>query len=60
MKTPGNYSHSYLKEQPDLNWRNADLQQAMLDVLRFWLDGGVKGFRVDSIAHLTKDTQTTR
>lgn len=51
------YLHSYLKEQPDLNWRNADLQHAMLDVLRFWLDRGVNGFRVDSIAHLMKDTQ---
>jgi alpha-glucosidase len=51
------YLHSYLKEQPDLNWRNADVQQAMLDVLRFWLDRGVSGFRVDSIAHLMKDLQ---
>jgi alpha-glucosidase len=51
------YLHSYLKEQPDLNWRNADLQQAMLDVLRFWLHRGVNGFRVDSIAHLMKDIQ---
>ena len=51
------YLHSYLKEQPDLNWRNPDVQQAMLDVLRFWLDRGVSGFRVDSIAHLMKDTE---
>jgi alpha-glucosidase len=51
------YLHSYLKEQPDLNWRNSDLQQAMLDVLRFWLDRGVNGVRVDSIAHLMKDPQ---
>ncbi len=51
------YLHSYLKEQPDLNWRNPDLRRAMLDVLRFWLDRGVSGFRVDSIAHLMKDPQ---
>jgi alpha-glucosidase len=51
------YLHSYLKEQPDLNWRNPDVQRAMLDVLRFWLDRGVSGFRVDSIAHLMKDPQ---
>lgn len=51
------YLHSYLKEQPDLNWRNPAVQQAMIDVLRFWLDRGVSGFRVDSIAHLMKDTQ---
>jgi alpha-glucosidase len=51
------YLHSYLKEQPDLNWRNPDVQQSMLEVLKFWLDRGVSGFRVDSIAHLMKDTQ---
>ena len=51
------YLHSYLKEQPDLNWRNPEVQQAMLDVLRFWLDRGINGFRVDSIAHLMKDTE---
>jgi alpha-glucosidase len=51
------YLHSYLKEQPDLNWRNSDVRQAMLEVLRFWLNRGVGGFRVDSIAHVMKDTQ---
>ena len=51
------YLHSYLKQQPDLNWRNPDVQQAMLGVLRFWLDRGISGFRVDSMAHLMKDTQ---
>jgi alpha-glucosidase len=49
--------HSYLKEQPDLNWRNPDVEQAMLGMLKFWLDRGVSGFRVDSIAHLLKDSQ---
>jgi alpha-glucosidase len=49
------YLHSYLKEQPDLNWRNADVEAAMLAVLKFWLDRGVSGFRVDAIAHLLKD-----
>lgn len=51
------YLHSYLKEQPDLNWRHPDLQVAMLEVLKFWLDRGVSGFRIDSIAHLLKDTE---
>jgi alpha-glucosidase len=49
------YYHAYLKEQPDLNWRNPEVRQAMLDVLRFWLDRGVDGFRVDAIHHLIED-----
>ncbi len=51
------YYHAFLKEQPDLNWRNHDVQQAMLDVLRFWLDRGVDGFRVDVIWHIVKDDE---
>ena len=46
------YYHAFLKEQPDLNWRNPQVRDAMLDVLRFWLDRGVDGFRVDAIHHL--------
>jgi len=49
------YYHAFLKEQPDLNWRNPELRNAMYDVLRFWLDKGVDGFRVDVIWHLIKD-----
>ena len=49
------YYHAYLKEQPDLNWRNPEVRAAMLDVLRFWLDRGVDGFRVDAIHHLIED-----
>ena len=49
------YYHAYLQEQPDLNWRNADVRAAMHDVLRFWLARGVDGFRVDVIWHLVKD-----
>ncbi len=51
------YLHSFLKEQPDLNWRNPELQQAMLDVLQFWLDKGVDGFRIDALWHVIKDEQ---
>ena len=51
------YYHAFLKEQPDLNWRNPEVRQAMFDVLRFWLDRGVDGFRVDVIWHLIKDAQ---
>jgi len=51
------YYHAFLKEQPDLNWRNPEVQQAMLNVMRFWLDKGVDGFRVDVMWHMIKDTQ---
>lgn len=51
------YYHAYLKQQPDLNWRNPDVRAAMHDVLRFWLKRGVDGFRVDTIHHLIKDDQ---
>jgi alpha-glucosidase len=54
-RTSQYYLHTYLKEQPDLNWRNPDVQQAMLSVLRFWLDRGVDGFRVDAVSRLIKD-----
>ncbi|GBU17546.1 MULTISPECIES: alpha-amylase family glycosyl hydrolase [Methylobacterium] len=49
------YYHAFLREQPDLNWRNPAVRAAMHDVLRFWLDRGVDGFRVDVIWHLIKD-----
>jgi alpha-glucosidase len=49
------YYHSFLKEQPDLNWRNPAVRKAMYDVLRFWLDRGVDGFRVDVIWMMIKD-----
>ena len=45
------YLHMFLKEQPDLNWRNPEVVAAMHDTLRFWLDRGVDGFRVD-VVHL--------
>ncbi|THU32971.1 alpha-amylase [Niastella caeni] len=51
------YYHAFLKEQPDLNWRNPQVQQAMLNVMRFWLDKGVDGFRVDVMWHMIKDSQ---
>lgn len=49
------YLHLFDPKQPDLNWRNPLVKQAMFDNLRFWLDRGVDGFRVDVIWMLIKD-----
>lgn len=51
------YYHAFLKEQPDLNWRNSEVQEAMLGMMAFWLDKGVDGFRVDVMWHMIKDKQ---
>ncbi|AWM05761.1 alpha-amylase family glycosyl hydrolase [Bradyrhizobium symbiodeficiens] len=48
------YYHAFLKEQPDLNWRHPDVQAAMFDVMRFWFDRGVDGFRIDVLWHMVK------
>jgi alpha-glucosidase len=53
----GWYLHSFSPEQPDLNWRNPEVVAAMLDVVRFWLDRGVDGFRLDAIDNLVKDAE---
>lgn len=44
------YYHAFLKEQPDLNWRNPEVKKAMWDAVRFWLELGVDGFRLDAVA----------
>lgn len=49
------YLHTFLDEQPDLNWRNPSVREAMFDTLRFWLDRGVDGFRVDAMDLMLKD-----
>ena len=51
------YYHAFLAQQPDLNWRNPAVRQAVHDVMRFWLRKGVDGFRVDVIWHLIKDAE---
>ena len=56
-KTGQYYYHAFLKEQPDLNWRNPEVQKVMLNVMRFWLEKGVDGFRVDVMWHMVKDDQ---
>ena len=49
------YRHTFLPSQPDLNWRNPELVEAMLDVARFWLERGIDGFRVDAAHQMMKD-----
>ncbi len=51
------YHHSFYPAQPDLNWRNPAVRAAMAEVMRFWLDRGVDGFRVDAIQYLIKDAR---
>jgi len=51
------YLHLFVKQQPDLNYRNPDVLQAMQNNMRFWLDRGVDGFRVDVISMMVKDEQ---
>jgi alpha-glucosidase len=54
-RTDQYYLHSFLPQQPDLNWDNPEVVQAMLGTLRFWLDKGVDGFRADVINLIAKD-----
>ena len=56
-KTKQFYYHAFLVKQPDLNWRNPQVVEAMQQIMRFWLDKGVDGFRVDAMWHMVKDLQ---
>ena len=49
------YLHSFMAEQPDLNWDNPEVEAAMHDALRFWMDRGVDGLRLDAIHKIAKD-----
>jgi oligo-1,6-glucosidase len=49
------YLHLYSKKQPDLNWENPQLRRAIYDVMRWWLDRGVNGFRIDVVNKISKD-----
>ncbi len=51
------YYHEFYKQQPDLNWRNPAVEKAAFDAMRFWLDRGVAGFRLDAIPTLFEDPQ---
>jgi alpha-glucosidase len=49
------YLHSFMREQPDLDWDNPEVEAAMHDVIRFWFDRGVDGLRLDAIHKIAKD-----
>ena len=49
------YYHYFYKQQPDLNWRNPEVEKAMTGVLTFWMDKGVDGFRIDAVSRLFED-----
>jgi alpha-glucosidase len=51
------YYHMFYPQQPDLNWRNPKVEAAMFGAMRFWLDRGVAGFRLDAITTLFEDPQ---
>lgn len=54
--TNGYYLHYFSRKQPDLNWENPTLRQEMYDIMKFWLDKGVAGFRLDAFPFMAKDT----
>lgn len=56
-KTDQYYYHYFYTEQPDLNWRNPEVKKAMFDVIRFWLERGASGFRIDAVSRLYEDPQ---
>jgi oligo-1,6-glucosidase len=50
------YLHYFSREQPDLNWENPEVRKAVYKMMRFWLDKGVDGFRMDAFQYVAKDT----
>ncbi|MGM0137976.1 oligo-1,6-glucosidase [Enterococcus sp. DIV0755b] len=59
-KIPGTnkyYLHIFAKEQPDVNWENPKLRQEMYDMINWWQDKGISGFRLDAIANIKKDME---
>ncbi|MEX2176646.1 MAG: alpha-amylase family glycosyl hydrolase [Pirellulaceae bacterium] len=53
------YFHAFMREQPDLNWRNPQVRAAMHDTLRFWLARGVDGFRIDALDMVLETSDLT-
>ncbi|MFT5217304.1 MAG: oligo-1,6-glucosidase [Glaciecola sp.] len=50
------YLHYFSQKQPDLNWENPAVRQEVYDIMRFWLDKGIDGFRLDAFQYVSKDT----
>ncbi|MBP2242773.1 alpha-glucosidase [Cytobacillus eiseniae] len=59
QETEQYYLHLFSKKQPDLNWENEDVRKALFTMIKWWLDKGVNGFRVDAISHIKKDKAFT-
>lgn len=55
-QTHAYYLHYFSEKQPDLNWENPDVRQEVYDIMRFWADKGVDGFRLDAFQFVSKDT----
>lgn len=55
-KTNSYYLHTFAEEQPDLNWENPKLRQEVYDIMKFWAEKGVEGFRMDAFQFASKDT----
>ncbi|WP_332695974.1 glycoside hydrolase family 13 protein [Halalkalibacter lacteus] len=49
------YMHIFSTKQPDLNWKNPEVRRALYDMVNWWLDKGIDGFRVDAISHINKE-----
>ncbi len=54
-ETDQHYLHLFSKKQPDLNWENKEVRKAIYDMINWWLDKGIDGFRVDAISHIKKE-----
>ncbi|KON86025.1 oligo-1,6-glucosidase [Sporosarcina globispora] len=54
QKTDQYYLHVFSTKQPDLNWENKDVREALYDTVNWWLDKGIDGFRIDAISHIKK------
>ena len=49
------YYHTFSIQQPDLNWKNENMRQELYAMIRFWMDKGIRGFRLDAIDNIVKD-----